>query len=41
MQGESLDSNGKCSYVPEQPGDGEVEAPEPDPKTYNDPSDER
>ncbi|SDQ85921.1 manganese catalase family protein [Natronobacterium texcoconense] len=40
-QGDTPDSRGEFSYVPEQPGDGEVVAPEPDPKTYNDPTDDQ
>lgn len=37
--GEAPDGTGQFSYVAEQPGDGEVIAPEPDPKTNNDPED--
>ncbi len=35
--GATPDSKGEFSYLAEQPGDGEVAAPEPDPQTYNDP----
>ncbi|WP_049928425.1 manganese catalase family protein [Halopiger goleimassiliensis] len=36
-QGDTPDSKGQFSYLAEQPGDGEVVAPDPDPSTYNDP----
>ncbi|MFC6718180.1 manganese catalase family protein [Natrialbaceae archaeon GCM10025810] len=38
-QGDSPDGKGQFSFVPEQPGDGEVIAPPPDPKTYDVPED--
>ncbi|RKD97837.1 manganese catalase family protein [Halopiger aswanensis] len=38
-QGESPDGKGQFSYAAEQPGDGEVVAPDPDPSTYNNPND--
>lgn len=38
-QGPAPDSNGEFTYLPEQPGDGEVVAPDPDPSTFNDPTD--
>ncbi|MFC7232275.1 manganese catalase family protein [Saliphagus sp. GCM10025308] len=38
-EGDSPDGKGEFSYLAEQPGDGEVVAPDPDPKTYNDPND--
>ncbi|WP_459808831.1 manganese catalase family protein [Halopiger thermotolerans] len=38
-QGESPDGKGQFSYAAEQPGDGEVIAPEPDPVTHDNPND--
>ncbi|ELY49191.1 Catalase [Natronolimnohabitans innermongolicus JCM 12255] len=40
-QGATPDSRSEFEYLSEQPGDGEVVAPEPDPNTYNDPDDQQ